>query len=93
MEDLKNVFWWITKNELETNHAVDALSGHTLSAHKLAGAVNLRSLHPAAAQGELLQPIHVSCIASLCQKNMWNVKTIFLIITEKSTGFLWLKMH
>lgn len=54
------------KAKAETNLSIDALGGHTLSADAVAGAVDSRSLHPAAAQRKLLQPLRVSCIASFC---------------------------
>lgn len=50
-----------------TNLSIDALSGHALSADTVAGAVHPRSLHPAAAQGKLFQPLRVSCITSICK--------------------------
>ncbi len=57
-----------TALNLQTNLSVDALGGHTLSADAVAGAVDSRSLHPAAAQRKLLQPLRVSCIASFCRR-------------------------
>lgn len=48
----------------KTNLSIDAFCGHALSTDVLAGAFNSRSLHPAAAQRKLLQPVCVSCITS-----------------------------
>lgn len=50
----------------ETNLSVDALGGHTLSGDAVARVFNSRSLHPAAAQRKLLQPLSVPCIAPIC---------------------------
>lgn len=47
----------------ETDLSIDALGGHTLLGDTVACALDPRSLHPAAAQGKLLQPLGVSCIA------------------------------
>ena len=65
---------------VNTNLSVDALGGHTLSADAVAGAVHSRSLHPAAAQRKLLQPLRVSCIASFCGTD--------LIIFEANVHFI-----
>lgn len=68
------IYHMITQTEsscrVNTNLSVDALSGHTLSADAVAGAVHSRSLHPAAAQRKLLQPLRVSCIASFCRTDL-----------------------
>lgn len=52
------------KSKSTTNLSIDALRGHARSADAVAGAVDTRSLHSAAAQWKLLQPLDVSCIAA-----------------------------
>ena len=51
-----------------TNLSIVAFRGHTLFAESVAGAVDTRSLHPAAAQRKLLQPLRVARITSLCRE-------------------------
>lgn len=64
---------------MNTNLSVDALGGHTLSADVVTGAVDTRSLHPAAAQRKLFQPLRVPRITSFCREKFIKVLRNFFL--------------
>lgn len=75
----------------ETNLSVDALGGHALLGDAVARALDPWSLHPAAAQGKLLQPLRVSCIAAVWKAD--NPSQTFLIQCLRRLSERMLSVH